>query len=105
MRTLLVLGLAFKLTFSYNVGGQGADIYTTGACIGKGFHEANPVLRPLEDHPWALGAVKTGVASLTALSAYELNRRGHRRWAILVNLTSGTLGVLLARRNAVTCSL
>jgi hypothetical protein len=105
MKGLLVLGLAFKLTFSFNVAGQGADIYTTGACVGKGFHEANPALRPLEDHPWALGAVKTGVASLTALSAYELNRRGKRKLAILVNLSSGTLGVLLARRNARTCSL
>lgn len=92
-----------KLSFITLGAGQGADIYSTGICVGRGSHEANPALRPLEGHPVAFGAAKIGVASSIGLAAWRL-RESHPRLALLINLSGGALGFALGARNARVCS-
>lgn len=46
---------------------HGADLYTTGYCIGaRTCREVNPVFVPLADRPVVFGALKMGTAALTS---------------------------------------
>lgn len=71
---------------------QGADLATTFYAIGanKGT-EANPILAPLVRYPFAIGAIKMGVAAGTSWALIKLHKT-HPRLAFWVALV-GTAGV------------
>lgn len=55
---------------------SGADIAMTASCIStQACTEANPIMRPLADHPAAFGAVKAGITVGAVLGIWKATAR------------------------------
>lgn len=82
--------------------GHGADLFTTAHCLGaKTCREVNPILRPLENHDYALGAVKLGLAAGQGYALDKLRERNPRLATVMTFVFAG-VSFGIAARNART---
>lgn len=71
---------------------HGADLYTTGYCIGaRTCREVNPVFAPLADKPVAFGALKMSTAALTSWALLH-HHKAHPR-LVFWTAVAGTIGI------------
>jgi Fe-S-cluster-containing dehydrogenase component len=79
---------------------HGADLYTTGRCIGAGTcREANPFLSPFVNTPLAFGATKMAVAG-TVLTVKRRYRDAHPRLVFWVSVAETCFVAAVATHNA-----
>lgn len=57
---------------------QGLDIRSTTRALEAGHQEANPIMRPLADHPVAMALAKTAGTCVTVWAAEKLSKRSRR---------------------------
>ncbi len=92
---------AFRLSFVGAIAAHTADITTTAYCLGqRTCHEVNPALKWAEHRPLALGLTKGATAGAMQLIPYWLDKKGHRRWAFVINVAQTVGFTALAIRNA-----
>jgi len=77
----------------------GADLMTTGYCLGAGTcREGNPILRPLEDQPFAFGVAKMGTTAYLMYWMHKLHHT-HPKLAWIVGGASAGAWSIIAWRN------
>lgn len=94
--------LMFKVATTGLLAAHGADLWSTGKCIGAGrCHEINPALRPLEGSGIAFGVVKMGIAGAQVYALEQLHRKS-RTWGRIAAfaLAAGTFAIAI-RNNRV----
>jgi hypothetical protein len=95
----------FKVATTGLLAAHGADLWSTGKCIGAGTcHEINPALRPLEGSGVAFGAVKMAIAGAQVYALERLHRKS-RAWGRIsaFALAAGTFAIAV-RNNRIATS-
>lgn len=78
---------------------QAADLGTTLYGTGRGVLEANPVLRPFQDRPLAMSAVKVGVTTASTWALWQLHRE-HPKAVFWIALEQTVLFTTVTALNA-----
>jgi hypothetical protein len=85
---------------------QAMDAHSTYSAIGRGAHEANPLMKGVVGNKGAMMAVKAGVAASTIFLAEKMWRRGNRAGAIATMLlANGVTAAVVANNYRVASSL
>lgn len=85
---------------------QALDAHSTYKALGRGAHEANPLMKDVVGNRGAMMAVKVGVAAGTIYLAERMWKRGNRVGAIATMLVvNGVTGAVVANNYRVASSL
>jgi hypothetical protein len=85
---------------------QVLDAHSTSKALGRGAHEANPLMKGVVGNRGAMMAVKAGVAAGTIFLAERMWKRGNRVGAIATMLVvNGVTGAVVANNYRVASSL
>jgi hypothetical protein len=77
---------------------QAMDAHSTYSAIGRGAHEANPLMKGVVGNKGAMMAMKAGVAASTIWIAEKMWKRGNRLGAIVTMVAANSVtGIVVAR--------
>ncbi|HEX7084812.1 MAG TPA: DUF5658 family protein [Vicinamibacterales bacterium] len=78
---------------------QALDAHSTYKAIGRGAHEANPLMKGVVDNRGAMFAVKAGVAASTIWAAEHLWKRGNKVGAIATMVVANAVAAAVVAHN------
>jgi Domain of unknown function (DUF5658) len=78
---------------------QAMDAHSTYSAIGRGAHEANPLMQGVVRNKSAMLAVKAGVAASTIWMAESMWRRGNRMGAIATMIAANAVTAVVVAHN------
>ena len=78
---------------------QAMDAHSTFSAIGRGAHEANPLMQGVASNKGAMLAVKAGVAVGTIWMAESMWKRGNRLGAIVTMIAANSVAAIVVAHN------